>query len=200
MEGLKIKTNFYVNNNDIIIVELGGYVDQTNSAEVEKVISDILKSGKRKIIFDLSELVYMSSAGWGIFVGEIKTVRDQEGDIKLAAMTPEVYEVFQMLEFYHIIQDYVTVQEAVASFPGAVAADSNGDGFEDDGVGDTDFTDLLEKSGVSSSVITDQDDEIKVEQKKPPVKIERRTEPVTRPALTGKKGSHNRVSSGNHGT
>ena len=40
MEALKIKTNFYTNNNEIIIVELGGYVDQTNSAEVEKVIAE----------------------------------------------------------------------------------------------------------------------------------------------------------------
>ena len=39
MEGLKIKTNFYTDNNDIVIVELGGYIDQTNTLQVEKIIN-----------------------------------------------------------------------------------------------------------------------------------------------------------------
>jgi hypothetical protein len=58
----------------------------------------------------------MSSAGWGVFVGEIKTVREKGGDIKLASMTAEVSEVYQILEFYHIIDDYISINEALKSF------------------------------------------------------------------------------------
>ena len=49
MEGVKIKTNFYTKNKEIVIVELGGYIDQTNSRQVEKVINDIVKTEKLKI-------------------------------------------------------------------------------------------------------------------------------------------------------
>jgi anti-sigma B factor antagonist len=116
MDDLSIKKYFSPGVNDVIIVKLTGYVDHSNSRHVEQVIAEILDSGKIKIIFDFSELVYMSSAGWGVFVGEIKTVREKGGDIKLASMTAEVSEVYQILEFFHIIDDYASINEALKSF------------------------------------------------------------------------------------
>jgi anti-sigma B factor antagonist len=116
MEGFSIKIDYYPQNNDIVIVKLLGYVDQSNSHQIGKVIFDLLQSKKQKFIFDLSELIYMSSAGWGIFVGEVKSVREVGGDIKVASMSPEIYDVFQVLEFFHILEDYSTVDEAISSF------------------------------------------------------------------------------------
>ena len=58
----------------------------------------------------------MSSAGWGIFVGEVKRFRENGGDIKLVNMNSEIYEVFQMLEFYHIIEDYNSIDEALSAY------------------------------------------------------------------------------------
>ncbi len=116
MEGFSIKIEYYPQNNDIVIIKLIGYVDQSNSHQIENVIFDLIQSKKQKFVFDLSELIYMSSAGWGIFVGEIKSVRDAGGDIKVASMSPEIYDVFQVLEFYHLLEDYSTVNEAISSF------------------------------------------------------------------------------------
>ncbi len=127
------------------------------------MINDILRSGKRQIVFDLSDLIYMSSAGWGIFVGEIKTVRDKGGDIKLATMSPEVYEVFQMLEFYHIIQDFPTVAEAVESFP-TISEKKISTHSHASPVEESDFSDLLEKTGVRAAA-TDSD-KIKIDKPK----------------------------------
>ena len=58
----------------------------------------------------------MSSAGWGVFVGEIKNVRESGGDIKLVNMVPEVYDVFEMLEFNRILKMYDSVEEAINEF------------------------------------------------------------------------------------
>jgi anti-sigma B factor antagonist len=116
MEGFSIKIDYHAENNEIVIIKLLGYVDQSNSHQIEKVISDLIQSQKNKFIFDLSELIYMSSAGWGIFVAEVKSVRDAGGDIKVASMSPELYDVFQVLEFYHILEDYPSVLDAASSF------------------------------------------------------------------------------------
>jgi len=152
-------------DNNIVIVELGGYIDQTNSRYVEKVISDILKSEKLKIIFDLSSLVYISSAGWGIFVGEIKTVRDLGGDIKIACMSPEVYEVFQMLEFYHIIQDFSTTDEAAKSFLNLLTESNDQEEIAVmDSSENESIEDLLAQTGVKSDgSVQSKEDEIVME-------------------------------------
>ena len=97
-------------------VELSGYIDQANVHHLQKTIDHSLKSGCYKLVFNFQNLVYMSSAGWGVIIGEIKRFREKGGDIKLANMGPELYEIYQMLEFYHILNEYTTVEEALQSF------------------------------------------------------------------------------------
>jgi len=118
MEKVKIESKFADKNGKLMIVELSGFVDQSNSFQLQKMLDDIIDSGVFKIVVDFSALSYMSSAGWGIFVGEVKRFRENGGDIKLAGMTPEINDVFQMLEFFHILDDFPLVDEAVEAFDG----------------------------------------------------------------------------------
>ncbi len=117
-DGIKINSRFLDDEGKYLLIELGGYVDQANCHHLQHEINEALKADIVNIIFDLKDLTYMSSAGWGILVGEIKRFREKGGDIKLANMPLNIYEVYQMLEFYHILQDYPTVQDAYNSFTG----------------------------------------------------------------------------------
>jgi len=116
MDDIISGTYFADDGGKIMIVKLQGYIDQTNSYGLQKVFNDIITSGCFNVIIDFSEVMYISSAGWGIFVGEIKHFRDEGGDIKLANMSPDIYEVYQMLEFYHIFEDFNSIESAKKSF------------------------------------------------------------------------------------
>lgn len=115
-EGIKIETKLVETHPGVVMVETSGYVDQANCHLLQKTIDDSLAGDTYKLIFDFKNLVYMSSAGWGVLIGEIKRFRESGGDIKLANMGPEIYEIYQMLEFYHIISEYPSVEEALKSF------------------------------------------------------------------------------------
>ena len=65
----------------------------------------------------------MSSAGWGVFVGEIKGIRENGGDLKIVQMLPEVNEIFEMLEFNRILSAYDNVEEAIDDFDLAIGLD-----------------------------------------------------------------------------
>jgi len=137
MDEMKIDSKFADQSGEIMVVELNGHVDQSNSHQLEKMFDNILKSGCYRVIVDFEKLYYMSSAGWGIFVGEIKRFRDNGGDIKLASMNPEIYDVYQMLEFYHILDDFPNVEDATKSFRDSddeidLVLAENEDGPEDD--------------------------------------------------------------------
>ncbi|MEJ2053185.1 MAG: STAS domain-containing protein [Calditrichaceae bacterium] len=116
MEQVQIDSKFADQRGEIMVVELGGHIDQSNSYQLQKMFDNIIQSGCFKVIVDFGKLYYMSSAGWGVFIGEIKRFRDNGGDIKLANMNSDIYVVFQMLEFYHILEDYASVQEAAKTF------------------------------------------------------------------------------------
>jgi anti-anti-sigma factor len=103
-------------NPDISVISVGGFIDTTTSGELEESLKRLLKQGQFNIVVDLGGVNYISSAGWGIFISEIKEIRQNGGDLKLAAMIGDVYEVFELLEFQTILEAFDSIQEAVESF------------------------------------------------------------------------------------
>lgn len=116
MDQIVIKTSFLEKTIPVVLVELGGYIDQSNSDKIQKIFDNLFSAGHFSTIFDFSKVIYMSSAGWGIFVGEVKRFRENNGDIKIVKMNAEIYEIFQMLEFYHILEDYNSIEEALEAY------------------------------------------------------------------------------------
>lgn len=103
-------------NPEVSVISVKGYVDTTTSTDLEESLKRLLGKGRFDIVIDLGDVNYISSAGWGIFISEIKEIRENGGDLKLAAMIGDVYEVFELLEFQTILESFDTVEEAVVSF------------------------------------------------------------------------------------
>ena len=101
---------------DVVVLKLQGLVDSGTSQQMEVRLNDLISDGNVKIVVDLDLVDYISSAGWGIFVGEIKGVRASDGDIKLASMRPDVREVFDLLEFNTLLTPYDSRGDALAAF------------------------------------------------------------------------------------
>jgi anti-sigma B factor antagonist len=116
MEGIQVSTYNTGSQNQISVIKVGGYIDTTTSAEVERALNALIKQKRFQIIIDLGAVDYISSAGWGIFISEIKSIRENGGDLKLVQMIPDVYEIFELLEFHHILDVYDSIQEAVSKF------------------------------------------------------------------------------------
>jgi anti-sigma B factor antagonist len=98
------------------ILKVSGYLDTTTASELESALYGLLDRSIYRVVVDLSGVNYISSAGWGIFIGEIKRIRSHGGDLKLAGMVGDVHEVFQLLEFHSILEAYPTTQEAIGAF------------------------------------------------------------------------------------
>jgi len=116
MEGIQVSTEVAGSRNHISIIKVGGYIDTTTSSELERALDSLLKQGRFYLVVDLGNVDYISSAGWGIFISEIKSIRENNGDLKLVRMVPDVYEIFELLEFHHILDVYDSVDEAINKF------------------------------------------------------------------------------------
>jgi anti-sigma B factor antagonist len=101
---------------EVSVIKVSGYLDTTTARDLETALNGLLDRGNYKIVLDLSGVTYISSAGWGIFIGEIKEIRNHGGDLKLAEMVGDVFEVFQLLEFQSILEAYPTILEAKEAF------------------------------------------------------------------------------------
>jgi anti-sigma B factor antagonist len=166
MEGIQLSVEKAGFRNSISIIKVGGYIDTTTSSELEHALNSLLKAGSYNIIIDLGNVDYVSSAGWGIFISEIKGIREKGGDLKLVRMIPEVYEVFELLEFHFILKAFDTIDEAIKDFEKNLAAR----GYEPSGAATESETrstaaatvqELENKSTISSSKANSVEDKIK---------------------------------------
>jgi len=94
-----------------------GYLDAHTATLLEETMQGVITQGCNRIVVDFEELEYISSAGLGVFMVFIEEVRADRGDIKLAAMKPKVFTVFDLLGFPALFEIHQTVALAHAAFP-----------------------------------------------------------------------------------
>ena len=97
---------------DIAVLKCEGVIDYSNFNHGDDVVKNIIEQGTVKIIFDLTGVSYISSSGWTVFLGNLRTVREKGGDIVLAGMPAEVKYTFTLLELDNLIDYFETVKEA----------------------------------------------------------------------------------------
>jgi len=116
MKGIDVYVEPSAKNPIVSVLRVSGYVDTTTSPDLERRLQALLRESRYHIVVDLASVEYISSAGWGIFISEIREIRENGGDLKLAGMIPDVKEVFDLLEFENILKAYADAELAVASF------------------------------------------------------------------------------------
>jgi len=123
IEGIEITEGKVGARRDIALLAVKGFVDTMTCSILLNKITANLNANRLHIIVDMSQVNYVSSAGWGVFVGEIKGIRERGGDLKIVQMTPEVYDVFEMLEFNRILNYYESLEEAIDDFDISIGLD-----------------------------------------------------------------------------
>ena len=79
VHGIVVSVTSAKGQNDVNILKVSGYLDTTTAGELEAALYGLLEKANFKIVVDLSGVTYISSAGWGIFIGEIKKIRNNGG-------------------------------------------------------------------------------------------------------------------------
>ena len=106
---------------DVRILDLNGELDAHTASELESAIEKCREEGSVQIIVNGKQLVYISSAGLGVFMAFIEELRERGGDIKIASLRPKVYNVFDLLGFPMLFDITDTEEEAVSRFSTTVS-------------------------------------------------------------------------------
>ena len=100
----------------ISVIYLKGYLDAHTAPDFEQVLQFLVDENRVKIVVNLAELSYISSAGLGVFMGFIEDIRSKGGDIKLADLTEKVYRVFDLLGFPVLYEILDKEKDAIAKY------------------------------------------------------------------------------------
>lgn len=99
----------------VVLLRITGFLDAHTFEQLERQLRDIFDLGTFRLIVDLGELDYISSAGAGVFIEAIGTAQENGGNIVLLKPGPNVKEVFDLLGLSQIFTFKDTREEALKS-------------------------------------------------------------------------------------
>ena len=103
-------------NQDIAVVQpMIEILDAENVASFKQTLSPVLEQYK-KLVFDMSRLTFVDSAGCGAILSCLRHMTAKGGDLKLAGLQKQVRTLFEMIRLHRIIEIHENRDAAVRSY------------------------------------------------------------------------------------
>jgi anti-sigma B factor antagonist len=95
------------------VLNIKGRVDTIHSSTLEDEVGQLIESGERNLIFNCSEMNYISSSGLRVFLVAKKKVVPLNGKLYLCNMQPSIQEIFRISGFSNLFRIFDTLEEAL---------------------------------------------------------------------------------------
>ena len=99
------------------LIDVAGRVDSSTAPQLEQVLKKAIKDGHYRLVVDLSETEFMSSAGLRALLSALKEVRRfNRGDVRLAGMPDKIKKAFELAGFLELFKVYDNDTDAIGDF------------------------------------------------------------------------------------
>ena len=99
------------------LIEIKGRLDSASTPQLSEKLNAILENGRYKIVMDLSQLEFISSAGLRVFVNTQKICkRYNRGEVVLANVPSHIYSSLDLFGFTALFKIFDDVLTAVGNF------------------------------------------------------------------------------------
>lgn len=84
---------------DVVIAKLAGRLDSSSAPSAEEQLTRLLGGASPRLVVDLSQLDYISSAGLRVLLLVARKVQQAHGKLVMFGLSPGVREVFSISGF-----------------------------------------------------------------------------------------------------
>ena len=103
--------------NGIVVLEPKGKImGGPDASLLHDKLHEVMEAGRRQVIIDLSKVEWMNSTGLGILISTYTTLRNNEGELKLANVTDKIRSLLTITKLVTVFDTYDSVAEAVQAF------------------------------------------------------------------------------------
>ena len=98
-----------------LVLAVSGRLDAVTVSEYEKAVRGLIEGGATRLVADLDQLEYVSSAGLGQLIVTLKLIKEKGGQFCIANVHGNVLSVFNMCGIGRVIDIHPSVADAVAA-------------------------------------------------------------------------------------
>ena len=93
-----------------------GRLDLLTATEIRQRFAQAIAAGNHRLIVDLAEVSFMDSSGLAALISGLKATRLAGGDLRIARLTDQARELFELTGLNRVLRPYPTVEEALAGY------------------------------------------------------------------------------------
>jgi anti-sigma B factor antagonist len=97
----------------VILEPKGKIMGGPDASLLHDKLHEVLEAGKRKVVIDLSQVEWMNSTGLGILISTYTTLRNNDGELKLANVTDKIQSLLTITKLVTVFDTHDSVDEAV---------------------------------------------------------------------------------------
>jgi anti-sigma B factor antagonist len=103
--------------NDVMVAALAGNIDSRTAPLIQDQLIALAEPGS-KVVLEMSQVVYMSSAGLRVLLMLFRQLDSNGGRIILAGLREEIRDIMAITGFLELFSVSDTLDEAVAALAG----------------------------------------------------------------------------------
>lgn len=100
----------------VSVLNVKGFLDAHTAPDLENIFNSLINEKQYKVVVNFKDLQYISSAGLGVFMAYVETMRENNGDIKFSNLKDDVYNIFDLLGFPLLYEFYKDQSEAIEKY------------------------------------------------------------------------------------
>ena len=98
---------------DTIVLRPNGSIDSTSTPSLETQFNSAMEDSRFCIVVDLAKTDFISSAGLGLILGTVSTLRAQGGDLILMNIPDSIADVFDTMSVSDYFRTITSLDEIV---------------------------------------------------------------------------------------
>jgi len=100
----------------IILEPKGKIMGGPDASLLHDKLHEIIETGNRKVVIDLSRVDWMNSTGLGILISSYTTLRNNGGELKLANVTDKIQSLLAITKLVTVFDSFDSVDAAIDAF------------------------------------------------------------------------------------
>lgn len=104
------------NRDGVSLFGLSGSLEIANVAEAKELTAPAFKSDPPKILFDLSGIDYIDSAGLGFLIGTLRRASQAHGTVRVCGLSAYLTGVFKIVNLQNILEVFPDEEKALEAF------------------------------------------------------------------------------------
>ncbi|MDF3821850.1 STAS domain-containing protein [Leptospira sp. 96542] len=98
---------------EVLVIHIQGNMDVHNTHKIEQNLISMVKSAQKSVIYNLSEVPFISSAGLRMLVTSLRLCQELKITISICGLQPAVEKVFDIVGMQQLFTIYPDLNSAL---------------------------------------------------------------------------------------